>query len=135
MSEAGLVSAVCRPLSSDYDPADSFAQSERERGFMVVRPGGKKWFRSSDWKSTSVASINGNRVRLVLLDAIEAGKGAFTRTLQAIEDAGLRPCVIDPTPEFAAALKRRDWRGRSVGSTFKTRETVWYPRSHHRHHT
>jgi hypothetical protein len=29
----------------------------------------------------------------------------------------------------AESLGRRKWRARKIGSTFETRETIWYPRS------
>lgn len=129
MSEAALVETIERILSRDYDPIAAIVMGEQDRGFKVIRPGDVPWFRAVDWRVASVASISNNRARLVLLHAFESGKGAFTRTIAGIHDAGLVPAVIDPTPELAAALKRRGWQVRHAGSTFETRENVWHPRS------
>lgn len=129
MSEAALVETIERILSRDYDPIAAIVRGEQERGFKVVRPGDVSWFRASDWRIASVASIDGKRARLVLLHAFESGKGAFTRTIAGVREAGLTPAVIDPTPQLAATLLRRGWRGRLKGSTFDSRETIWHPRS------
>ena len=111
-----------------YDPIAAIVEGEKKRGFRVVRPGDTPWFRAVDWRAESVASISGNTVRLVLLHCFKSGKGAFTRTIKGIEDAGLRPTVIDPTREFAAMLTRRGWHGKQFGRTFATRETIWRPK-------
>jgi len=112
----------------NYNPIAAIVEGEKKRGFRVVRPGDAPWFRAVDWRAESVASISGNTVRLVLLHCFKSGKGAFTRTVTDIEDAGLRPTVIDPTKEFAAMLKRRGWHGKQFGRTFETRETIWRPK-------
>lgn len=127
MSQAALIRELEAILSGNYDPIAAIIKGERDRGFRVVRPGDANWFRAGDWRAESVASITGKTVRLVLLHGFQSGKGAFTRTVKAIEDIGFQPSVIDPTPEFAAALKRRHWRGKMMGRTFETRETVWRP--------
>lgn len=130
MSQADLVRAIEKMLSSNgkYDPVGAIVDGENKRGFRIVRPGDELWFRASDWHKDSVASISGQRVRLVLLRAFETGQGAFTRTVFAISGAGLQVSVIEPTPEFAATLKRRGWRGKRRGRSFETFETVWQPK-------
>lgn len=128
MSEAALVKTIERILSGNYDPVAAIVKGEQERGFKVIRPGDTPWFRANDWRAASVASINASCARLILLHAFESGKGAFTRTIDGVRHAGLTPAVIDPTAEFAAALKRRGWKGRLVGSSFEDRESVWRPR-------
>ena len=107
----------------------AFIESEQARGFKIVRPGDTPWFRATDWRAASVASINGKFARLVLLHAFESGRGAMTRTFTAIKDAGLTPNVIDPTRELGATLKRRGWKSKHKGSSFQDRETVWFPQS------
>lgn len=125
MSRAALIRELEAMLSGNYDPIAAIVQGEEKRKFRVVRPGDAPWFRATDWRAESVASISGNTVRLVLLHCFESGQGAFTRTVKAIEDAGMRPAVIEPTKEFAAALKRLGWRKKTVGSTLETCETIW----------
>lgn len=109
------------------DPVAAIVDNERERGFEVVRPGDRPWFRAADWQAASVASIDGKRARLVLLHAFESGRGAMTRTIKGAQDAGLNPVIVDPTHELAATLKRRRWKSKSEGSRFEDRETVWFP--------
>ncbi len=128
MSQAALVNTLDRILAGTYDPVAAIVEGEIKRGFKVVRPGDQPWFRANDWRAASVASIDGKRVRLVLIHSFESGKGAFTRTVAAIIAAGLTPSVIDPTPELSTALHRRGWRGRSRGTGFEDFETAWYPR-------
>lgn len=126
MSESALLAELEAMLNDPgYDPVAAIVEGEQKRGFRVVRPGDKPWFRIRDWRAESVASIDGNTVRLVLIHAAREGRGTFTRTIQNIEKAGLLPSVIEPNPEFAASLKRRGWVGKQVGCTFETRETVW----------
>lgn len=125
MSQATLIRAIEEILSGSYDPVAAIVAGEKKRGFRVVRPGDEAWFRAGDWRVDSVASVHGATVRLVLLHSFQSGKGAFTRTVNGISDAGLTATVIDPTPEFAAALKRRRWHGRLVGRSFETSETIW----------
>lgn len=122
MSLAHLIEKIVLP---DFDPAEEIAKSEAERGFTVYRPGEVGWLPLSEWKSKSVCSVNGIYARLVLIDAVRPGSGAFGRMIVALRLAGLIPCVVDPTIEFAAALKRRGYRGREVGTTFEDRETIW----------
>lgn len=112
-------------ILSGYDPVAIIVESETARGFKIVRPGDAPWFRAADWRAASIASINGNKVRLVLLHAFESGKGAFTRTVSGIVEAGMTPTVIDPTPQFSSMLKRRGFKPRDEGTTFEDRETVW----------
>ena len=125
MSQAALIRELEAILSGDYDPIAAIVEGEKKRGFRVIRPGDTAWFRAFDWRHESVASVSGTMVRLVLIHAFKSGEGAFTRTIKGIEEAGYKPSVIDPTPEFAAALKRLGWRGRQKGTTFETRETIW----------
>lgn len=126
MSESALLAELHAMLNDPhYDPVAAIVESERKRGFLVIRPGDKPWFRIRDWRAESVASIDRDTVRLVLIHAVREGRGTFTRTVQGIEKAGLLPSVIEPNPEFAASLKRRGWVGKQVGRTFEDRETIW----------
>jgi hypothetical protein len=129
MSEAALLAELEAMLNDpSYDPVAAIVAGEQANGFLVIRPGDAPWFLASDWMPDSVASISGTLVRLVLLSAHKPGTGAFTRMINGARLDGYRPTVIDPTPEFAAMLKRRGWRGKRVGHDFETRETVWRPK-------
>ncbi len=110
-----------------YDPVAAILESEVARGFKVIRPGDAPWFRATDWRAASIASINGSHARLVLLHAFESGRGSLTRTLAGIHAAGLIPAIIDPTLELGRTLTRRGWKHKDEGSTFEDRETVWTP--------
>ena len=131
MSQAALMKAIDDYFSENginFDPVAAIVESEQKRNFRVIRPGDVPWFSADDWVPESVASVSGQLVRLVLLHAIEPGKGTFTRTLKELVDAGYNPAVIDPTEELAATLRRRGWKGRLCGSDFETFEYVWRPR-------
>jgi hypothetical protein len=129
MSESALLAELEAILNDpNYDPVAAIVAGEHKRGFLVIRPGDTAWFLASDWRAESVASISGTLVRLVLIDAHKPGTGAFTRTVNGARLAGYTPTVIDPTREFAAMLKRRGWRGKTIGHDFETRETVWRPK-------
>ena len=132
LPDAKLQHLIEQIMSGGYDPVAAIVENETTRGFKIVRPGDVPWFRAADWQAASVASINGKYVRLVLIHAFESDRGAMTRTLEAINAAGLIPNVIDPTRELQATLKRRGWKSKLRGSTFEDRETVWFPRPQHR---
>lgn len=127
MGTSALLAAVGHILNG-YDPVAAIVEGERERGFKIIRPGSAAWFRTDDWRPASVASIDGRRCRLVLLHAVESGRGAMTRTIAGIKDVGLVPVIVEPTRELAVALRKRDWRPRNEGSTFETFETIWMQR-------
>lgn len=129
MSTQAFVELLHNVMSGHHDPVRALVQHEQRRGNLVVRPGDVPWLPTADWEPATLCSLSGSadEVRLVLLHAVKPGAGAFTRVLAGLALHGLRPTVIDPTPEFAAALARRGWRGRSFGPTFETRETVWRP--------
>lgn len=112
-------------LAAIGDPVMAIVAHEDARGFNVVRPGDEPWFSVEDWRPASVASIDGRRVRLVLLHAHVNGQGALTRTLAAIKLAGFTPSIIEPTRELKATLARRGWIAYTHGSTFDDQETIW----------
>lgn len=125
--EPKLAELVVKMLGG-YDPVAAIVENETARGFKVIRPGDTPWFRAADWRAASIASLDGKRVRLVLIHSFESGQGAMTRTIAAIQEAGLNPVIVDLTPELAATLTRRRWKSKDIGSTFDDRETVWFPR-------
>ena len=109
MSEAALLNLIVDVLSGKAAPDQAIVYHETASGFRVVRPGDEPWFPAADWKPASVASVDGDTARLVLLDAIRPGTGALTLCLALIAKHGLKPAIIAPTPELADALLRRGW--------------------------
>lgn len=128
MAEAALVEVVKRILAGGYDPVAAIVEDETARGFKVVRPGEVAWLPMEDWRPASVASINGDTVRLVLIHSHESGKGALTRCIAAIIAAGLKPTVLEPTPQLADTLRRRGWKARRRMLPRDDHETVWSPK-------
>ena len=89
--------------------ADGIAALEGARGYTVMRPGEVAWFPLADWKPASVASVNGIYVRLVLLDAVLPGNGAFRRLVAAVVAAGHLPLVMCPLGPMREILRRERW--------------------------
>jgi hypothetical protein len=90
MSESALLAELHAMLNDpNYDPVAAIVEGERKRGFRVVRPGEAAWFRKSDWRAESVASVSGTLVRLVLIEALKPGTGAFTRTIAVMQGCRL----------------------------------------------
>lgn len=124
MDSTAMAAAIERIFEHPLGASGVIFEDETAKGRKAVRPGDVSWFDPADWNPSSVASIFGNTVRLVLIDALRPGTGALTRMLSAIDAAGLRPVVVAPTREFAAALARRGWKRRSCGFGFE-HEEVW----------
>ena len=101
--------------------------NEAADGCRVVLPGDEPWLSASDWHPTVTVSRHGNTVRLVAILAKSPGNGAFRRTIAGIIDAGLVPCVVAPTMEMRATLKRWKWKCRHVGYGMDCEEQ-WRPR-------
>ena len=125
MDAARVIAECFAVIAKGGSVADLIARNEISAGFRVVRPGEVAWLPIGDWEPGTCCSVTESGIaRLVLLHARESGKGAFARLLVGIDDAGLIPHVIEPTREFAAALKRNGWRERLV-NTKDGRERVW----------
>lgn len=107
---------------------DIMRADEVAAGRRVVKPGDEPWFPASEWHHTNVVSVEGNTVRIIAVWAINPGQGAFRRLIAAIEAAGLKPCIIEPTREMRATLKRWGWKGKRYGYDFNSEER-WRQRS------
>lgn len=107
---------------------DIMRDDERKAGHQVVKPGEVTWLPAEDWEETVVVSVqDGKIVRLVAILARNPGNGAFRRLIHSIHDAGLIPCVVAPTIEMRATLKRWGWKGQHHGHRW-TSEEHWKPR-------
>lgn len=100
---------------------------ERKAGYRVVVPGDEPWLPAEDWDETITVSVDGHKVRLVVILAKRPGTGAFKRLVAGIEKAGLTPCIIEPSREMQATLTRWGWKPRRYGYGLES-ETQWTPR-------
>jgi len=94
-------------------PAARIRQIEEHAGRHVLTVGVTIPFAYSaeDWEPSSVVSLDGKRVRIVLVSARSPGHGAFTRLVRAITRAGFTPVVCAPVgPTMPAILKHWGWR-------------------------
>lgn len=102
---------------------------ELAHGFRLVQPGHAPFdFAEADWPTfEQCVSLDGDEVRLVIVNARYPGQGGFRRLIDAIERAGLRPVVIAPIGEtMPAILARWRWRCTVKGVGFKSAEE-WRP--------
>jgi len=106
------------------EAAYNLRQLEAEQGFEVIDDA--PWLNKSDWREI-VVSQDSRRIRLVLLDAMFPGKGAFTRLIAGIWEAGLTPVIVEPNQSLIDWCNRHDYRSKIVGKK-QLRHEVWYPR-------
>lgn len=119
--------ALIAAISDGRPMHEIMRANEREAGYAVVLPGEVSWLSIDDWDPTVTVSVNDKEVRLVAILAKRPGNGAFRRAVKAILDAGLTPCVIEPTREMRATMRRWNWYPRRVGSGMDSEEQ-WRPR-------
>jgi hypothetical protein len=101
---------------------------EVARGHELVLPGTTPWLPAADWDPGIVVSITGRRrVRIVAIYARQPGTGAFSRMVDGILLAGLHPLIVEPTGIMDLILDRWGWHQRTVGKSFRDRETQWFP--------
>jgi hypothetical protein len=101
--------------------------SEVARGYRPVFPGDFPWFPASEWPQDVVVSLDGNRVRIIAVYALNPGNGAFSRLITGIVRAGLIPTVVAPFSEMVDILTHWGWHRRIVGKTFNDRCDEWFP--------
>lgn len=100
---------------------------ETDRGFVRIPVGSVEWLSPWIWHRNSVVTQDGDRVRLVLLEALRQREGAFTRLVADILACELIPVVVEPHDRLARKLAAWGWRHRRLGVGF-TSENIWYPR-------
>lgn len=75
-----------------------------------------------------VVSMLGMEIRIVAIEAVEPGAGAFSRLIAEIQRRGFTPVVVEPFGvTMPAIMAKWDWKRRVVGSGFERREE-WLPR-------
>jgi hypothetical protein len=120
-----------RSLNHPGGPAGRIRELEMACGFHPIAVG--SWFpfhlSEKDWKPDSVVTQDGKEIRIVLVNAISPGFGAFSRLIRAIEHSGFEPVVIEPMGEtMPAIMERWGWipTTRHVGSGDDVEE--WRPK-------
>lgn len=98
------------------------------QGFVPVT-WNEPWLKKEDWCEWTIITRDNERVRLVALDAKEKGKGAFTRLVSAILEAGLVPVVVEPIGRLEGWCLKHGWKPRIVGKG-DYRQRIWYPSPH-----
>lgn len=97
---------------------------ERDMGYQLITDA--PWLNRKDWYAL-IASEDGNRVRLVLMDAAEPGTGAMTRLIAGIEKAGKIPVIVEPMGRLRDWCKKNGWKKRIIGKGWD-RQEVWHPK-------
>lgn len=122
------IDALMKAISSGA-PMHAIMRAEEEKlGNEIIKPGDVPWLAAEDWHSTVVVSVNRatRDARLIAILALEPGSGALRRTVAAIQDAGLTPCIIAPTREMRATVTRWGWHRKDVGDGWN-HEEQWRP--------
>lgn len=100
-------------------------QFEKDQGFELVEEA--PWLKLSEWNEI-VISRQEDRIRLVLLDARFPGKGALSRLIAGIKEAGLHPVIVEPIGLLEGWCEKHGWRRKSIGRG-EHRQVIWYERN------
>lgn len=103
--------------------------AEAQSGRRPIQPGATMPFAFSadDWAFPQVVSVEGQEVRLVLIEARQPGNGAFRRLIDAIQAAGFTPVVIEPVGvTMPAIMAAWGWRPTTAGRGL-SRVEEWRP--------
>lgn len=126
-----LMKAVEAAVLDDRPIPEILREYEVKRGFQLLATRNGFWLPDTAWHEDTVGSLvrlNGLRaLRLVLAVARQPRSGAFTELQRRTMRHGWALIVVDPTDDFAAALKRRGFTEFVVGDTFENRETWLLP--------
>jgi hypothetical protein len=107
-----------------FHSAANLMRGEEEQGHILIERA--EWLNPDDWNKF-IISQDGNRIRLILLDAKVPGNGAFTRLIEGIKKAGLVPVVCEPLGRLTEWCRKHGYRPRKIGKG-EHRHEVWYPR-------
>ena len=110
-------------------PAARIRQIEEKNGHHVLPVGVVVPFSfpAADWEPDAVVSLDGKRVRIVLVSAREPGHGAFARLVRNITRAGFTPVVVSPIgTTMPAIMKHWGWTETVIGTGFD-RSEEWTP--------
>jgi hypothetical protein len=102
---------------------ENLIRYEMEQGHEIVSP---QWW-GEDWTHRTIISQDGDRIRLIALEAKNPHSGAFTRLIENILRRRLFPVVVEPNELLEGWCIRHGWRGRVIGHG-KYRHWVYHPR-------
>ncbi|WP_263353340.1 hypothetical protein [Acidicapsa acidisoli] len=125
MTIGELIAAVEHAM--DKGAYACLCEGEARKGYVAVTPGSVPWLPSGDWPDDIVITQKGREVRIVAIYAKEPCNGAFSRMINGILKAGLRPVVVEPMGGMNDIMRAWNWRCREVGSTFDDHERHWFP--------
>jgi hypothetical protein len=98
---------------------------EVDKGYRLATPD-DKWLNHDEWIN-HVISVNGNKVRIVILLAKERHTGAFRRLVTNVIEAGLVPEIVAPLFDMPLILAWWGWKENTRGSDFESFEDYWTP--------
>jgi hypothetical protein len=110
---------------SRSDIGDLMRTAELAQGYKIVKEA--SWLDWDDWTKWTIISTDGRHVRLVALEAVKPGTGAFTRLIEKITAAGLVPVLVEPGQSLVDWAKRRNYKTRTIGRG-RFHHTIWHPR-------
>lgn len=100
---------------------------EMRRGNYAVLPGQRPWLSPDDWDMSTVASIDGLEVRLiVLVPRLKTKPGILKRLIGGIIEAKLIPTLVCPDVGMLAFCRKRGWTYTVRGAPPLT-EDIWRP--------
>lgn len=93
-------------------PIEAIRQTERDLGHEIILVGQAPWLSKFDWPDNVCVSRNGGEIRLVAINARQPGRGALSRLMIGIIEAGLVPVVVEPMLDMPPILERWGFRDR-----------------------
>jgi hypothetical protein len=108
------------------ESGENLIRHELDQGFIIVS---RDWI-EPDWTRRTIISQDGDRIRLVALEAKIPHSGAFTRLIEKIWKRNLVPVLVEPNDLLEQWCIRHQWRARYVGRGVD-RHWVFYPRRGH----
>lgn len=106
--------------------ADSIRRTEKELGNRLIEEA--PWLFRNEWTEIIVSEDARGRVRLVLLDALLPGNGAFTRLVNAVLRDGKTVIIVEPTGSLVGWCKKHGWRKRVIARGTTNVHEIWYSR-------
>jgi len=99
--------------------------AELAQGFQIVTEA--EWLDWDDWTEWTIISQDGDRIRLVAIEARRPKTGAFTKLIRQIEDCLLVPVLVEPNRSLIDWCNRHGYRSRRIGKGSFAHE-IWYRR-------
>ncbi len=127
MTLESLLDGILDGTLSDEQLQERMIRDEECRGFEVIRVGQEPlYLPPEDWHPLSFVSRHRRDIRIVGIIALNPGTGAFSRMVDKIINAGMRPILVHPTYDSADIVQRWGWRHQVVGNG-KSHEDCFVP--------